>query len=136
MLIDTNVWSELLRKQPSDAVVTFINARWNELYLSSIVVAEMEYGLAKLSEFPRKRQLRDFIDDLTTRCEGRILAVDLKTAAIFGQIKARLRAEGRPVAELDMLIAAQSIAADMPLVTRNLSDMARTGATIIDPWQA
>ena len=136
MLIDTNVWSELLRKQPSDAVVAFIDARWSELYLSSIVVAEMEYGLAKLSELPRKRQLRAFIDDLTTRCEGRILAVDLKTAAIFGQTKARLRAEGRPIAELDMLIAAQSIAADMPLVTRNLSDMARTGATIIDPWQA
>ena len=136
MLIDTNVWSELLRKQPSDAVVAFIDARWSELYLSSIVVAEMEYGLAKLSELPRKRQLRAFIDDLTTRCEGRILAVDLKTAAIFGQTKARLRTEGRPIAELDLLIAAQSIAADMPLVTRNLSDMARTGATIIDPWQA
>ena len=135
MLIDTNVWSELLRKQPSDAIVAFIDARWSELYLSSIVVAEMEYGLAKLSELPRKRQLRDFIDDLTTRCEGRILAIDLKTAAIFGQTKARLRAEGRPIAELDMLIAAQSIAADMPLVPRNLSDMVRTGATIIDPWQ-
>lgn len=135
MLIDTNVWSELVRQQPDPAVLAFLGTRRDELHLSTVVVAEMEYGLARHPDPVRRKVLRAFIDDLTLRCEGRIVGVTVDTAKVFGEIKARLRAEGQIIAELDALIAAQAVSAAMPLATRNVSDMARTGAHIINPWE-
>ncbi|MEI9850052.1 MAG: PIN domain-containing protein [Sphingomonas sp.] len=135
MLIDTNVWSELLRPDPLPAVVALLAEKRDETVLSSIVVAEMEFGIAKLSPSRRREQLRGFVDGIVTRNADRLLFPDLAAAAIFGNLRAKLFADGTPIADLDLMIASQAIAAGMPLVTRNVSDMARTGATIINPWQ-
>ena len=135
MLIDTNVWSELSKARPDQNVNDFISSHFGETWLSTLVLGEVRYGIARLTDATRRERLVTWFDDLTFRLEERTLNFDANAAQAYADIKARLAAAGTMIAELDMLIAAQAIAADMPLVTRNLSDMGRTGATIINPWQ-
>ncbi len=135
MLFDTNIWSELLRPAPNEAVVALMGAERDNILLSSIVLAELEFGIANQSEPERRKMLRHFVDDIVVQFEERIIAPDRPTARVFGEVKARLRADGKPIADLDLLIAAQALAAGVPLVTRNVSDMARTGVLIINPWE-
>jgi predicted nucleic acid-binding protein len=136
VLIDTNVWSELLRPAPLPAAVTLLTEGRDTNFLSTVVVAEMEFGIARTVDAGKRAQLRAFLDGIIARNEERLLCPDLATAAVFGELRARLRARGEPIADMDLMIAAQAIAAGMPLVTRNVSDMARTGAVIINPWTA
>jgi predicted nucleic acid-binding protein len=135
VLIDTNVWSELSKPRPDQSVNDFISHHFEDAWLSALVLGEMRYGIARLTDAARRERLVIWFDDLTFRLEERTLNFDASAAQAYAHVKARLTAAGTLIAELDMLIAAQAIAADMPLVTRNLSDMGRTGATIINPWQ-
>ncbi|MCP5396872.1 MAG: PIN domain-containing protein [Sphingomonadaceae bacterium] len=135
MLVDANVWSELTRPRPDAAVVAFLHDNREELYLSTIVMAEVEFGIANAPDPVRRERLIEFADRLLLRCHDRVLAPDFETAAVWGRLKFELRSTGQRIEDIDLLIAAQAIAAGMPLVTRNVSDMARTGARIINPWQ-
>ena len=135
VLIDTNVWSELSKARPDQNVHDFISGHFEGAWLSALVLGEVRYGITRLPDATRRARLALWFDDLTVRLDERTLDFDANAARAYAEIKARLAAAGTIIAELDMLIAAQAIAADMPLVTRNLSDMGRTGATIINPWQ-
>lgn len=132
VLIDTNVWSELSRPRPDDRVSHWMRAHFAECVLSAIVLAEMRYGIA-VADGARRRDLQSFLDDLLIRLPG-VASFDEAAAAAWGPLRAQLKQTGRLIAERDMLIAAHALALGMPLVTRNVSDMARTGAAIINPW--
>ncbi len=134
MLIDANVWSELTRRRAEPKVVSFLAEHSRRCFLSTIVLAEMEYGIAKAPDPVRKSRLIDWLDDILARCGDRVLQPDALTSAIWGKLKAGLEARGEPIADMDLLIASQAIASGMPLVTRNVSDMARTGANVVNPW--
>ena len=134
MLIDTNVWSELSRSRPEPKVFAFIARNSRRCVLSTIVLAEIEFGLAKDGDATRRRRLAGWLQDIRLRCGDRVLLPDDETAAVWGGLKARLEIAGTPIADMDLLIAAQAIAANVPLVTRNVADMERTGAEIINPW--
>lgn len=136
MLIDTNVWSELARPRPDARVVAFLTPLRSRVYLSTIVLAEMEFGIAKAPDPVRRERLTQLKNRVVQQCADRMLAPDHKAARIWGELRARLRRAGTPIADMDLMIASQAIAAGMPLVTRNVSDMARTGAVIINPWEA
>ncbi|WP_062733832.1 PIN domain-containing protein [Sphingobium abikonense] len=135
MLIDTNVWSELTRPKPEARVIAFLAGNRERCLLSTIVLAEMEYGIAKAADPTRRSRLIAFRDRVQTICGDRIVTPDETTAAIWGRLKAQLEKSGETIADMDLLIASQAIGAGVPLVTRNLSDMERTGAAIINPWK-
>lgn len=133
MLIDTNVWSELSRPRPHERVSNWMRDHFAECVLSAIVLAEMRYGIA-LAEGAKRRDLQTFLDDLLIRLPG-VANFDAAAAAAWGPLRAQLKQTGRLVNERDMLIAAHALALGIPLVTRNVADMARTGAAIINPWE-
>ncbi len=136
MLIDNNVWSELVKPNSNPGVVRFIADNSRRMFLSVIVVAEIEFGIANAVDPAHKRRLGDWLENIIIRCEDRILTPDFEVAAVWGKLKAMLERRGEPIADMDLLIASQALAAGIPLVTRNVSDMARTGATIINPWDS
>lgn len=136
VLIDTNVWSELTKRRPAANVLRWMAAHFSECRLSAIVLAEMRYGIALAADEPRRRELQSFHDDLLAKLHRPIAPFDDNAAAAWGPLRALLQRTGKFIAERDMLIAAHAISLEVPLVTRNVSDMARTGAVIIDPWQA
>ena len=136
MLIDTNVWSELTRPRPDPTVVKFLAENETRLHLSTIVLAEIEFGIAKATDPIRAKRLLDNRNDIVLRVSERILQPDFLTATVWGKLKSGLERSGEIIADFDLLICAQAIAADIPVVTRNVGHMARTGARIINPWEA
>ncbi len=134
MLIDTNVWSELAKPKPEKRVLDFMSENRCPCFLSTIVLSEIEYGIAKATDPAHRRRLLAWFDAINARCEDRILEPDQATAAIWGKLKASLESQGQVIADMDLLIASQAIAAGMPLATRNVGHMGRTGANIINPW--
>ena len=136
MLIDTNVWGELTRPRPNTNVIDFFEANESRLYLSTLVLAEIEYGIAKASDAVHTERLLQTRNDIVLRVADRILQPDFLAATIWGKLKAALYGSGKPITDFDLMISAQALAAEMPVVTRNVGHMARTGATIINPWDA
>lgn len=134
MLIDTNVWSELTRPRPNSDVEAWVAEHFNDCILSAIVFAEIQYGIA-LAEPPRRNELQAFVDTVLIRQTDGIAPFGADAAQIWGALRARLQRAGELIGERDMLIAAHAIALGVPLVTRDVADMARTGATIINPWE-
>ncbi len=136
MLIDTNVWSELTRPRPDLKVLDFLIANEGSLHLSTLVLAEIEFGIAKAPDPVRKARLLKSRDDIVLRVADRILQPDFLSATIWGKLKAALEENGEPIPDFDLMICAQAIAAAMPVATRNVGHMVRTGAVIINPWTA
>jgi predicted nucleic acid-binding protein len=135
VLIDTNVWGELTRPRPDERVVEFLAKNEAVLHLSTIVLAEIEFGIAKAPHPVRAKCLLESRNDIVLRVADRILFPDFLTTTVWGKLKAELDGKGDPIATFDLLICAQAIAAGMPVVTRNVGHMARTGARIINPWE-
>lgn len=135
-LIDTCALSEFTRARPSTAVDAWFAALPDRTeFVSVLTLGELEKGIAKLPLGKRRAALERWFAELRIRFEGRVLDVDATVALEWGRISARAEAEGRPVPVVDTLIAATAIVHGLSVVTRNTTDMARTGAPIIDPWQ-
>jgi predicted nucleic acid-binding protein len=135
VLIDTNVWSELSRPRPDARVSQWMRKHFDACVLSALVLAEIQYGIA-LVKGARRRELQSFLDELMVRLEGKVAAFDAAAAAAWGPLRARLKVSGELFGERDMLVAAQALSLAIPIVTRNVSEMARSGATIVNPWEA
>lgn len=134
-LLDTCALSEFTKPKPSASVDTwFAQLPDGADFVSVLTLGELEKGIAKLSASRRRASLEEWFADLRDRFRGRILLVDEPVALEWGRITARGELAGAPVPSIDALIAATAIVHGLAVVTRNSSDIARTGAPIIDPW--
>ncbi|MGH6896028.1 MAG: type II toxin-antitoxin system VapC family toxin [Geminicoccaceae bacterium] len=135
-LLDTNVVSELVRARPEQRVLDWVAAHLPaDLYLSAITLGELIRGIAKLPTGRRRSTLRHWLDaDLRREFEGRILAFDQSTAAVWGDLMGEADRRGRPRAAIDAQIAATARQHDLTLVTRNTADFAGLGVRLLDPW--
>ena len=131
ILVDTNIWSELTKQQSDPRVLAWLAKHEPDLRLSVIVIAEIRTGY----ELPRARQIRPmlelWLDGLIAAYSDRTEAFDTRDAQIYGQLAAQ-RTEGSNT--LDLQLAAQAIARNIPIATRNVRDFAWTGVKLIDPW--
>jgi predicted nucleic acid-binding protein len=105
------------------------------LFTTAITEAELFYGAALLPDGRRRRSLEAVITQLlATQFTGRILPFDSAAAREFADIAATRRRAGRPIGEADARIAAIARSRGAILATRNVSDFAACGVTVIDPW--
>lgn len=135
-LLDTNVISELVAKQPSARVVDWLdNTDDSLIYLSVITIGEIQRGIERLSDSTRKSVLRTWlIDELLVRFQGRILPVDLAVMLTWGELTAALEQTGRKLPAMDSLVAAIALHGQFILVTRNQADFVDTGVMVLNPW--
>ena len=137
-LIDTNVLSELRRKQADSHVVSWFAGRAAQsLFLSVLTLGEIRKGIERLadgnSDAARRRDLYDWLElDLPTFFLGRILSVDASVADQWGHLQALA---GRPLPAIDSLLAATALQHHLTLVTCNVKDFAYMGIDIINPWE-
>ena len=132
-LLDTNVVSELTRASPDAKVVSFLSER-DDLWLSTIVLHELEFGVQCLSPGNRRDLLFRAINSLVASFQDQILPVDRKEADWAARLRVEARKSGRVLHLGDALIAGTAKANELALVTRNVSDFAGTGIEIVNPW--
>jgi predicted nucleic acid-binding protein len=136
-LIDTNVLSELRRKQPDTHVVAWFSKRAAQsLYLSVLTLGEIRKGIERLddshTDAARRQSLGDWLEqELPTFFLGRLLDVDLGVADRWGRLQAFAK---RPLPAIDSLLAATALQHNLKLVTRNEKDFADMGVDLINPW--
>ena len=137
IVLDTNVLSEAARPLPSPNVVRWMRSEpVTALFTTSITEAELLYGAALLPDGRRRRALEDVLSRLLSEWfAGRILPFDSAAARAFAEIAANRRRAGRPIGEADGRIAAIAHSRGASLATRNVSDFADCGITVIDPWR-
>lgn len=134
-LVDTNVLSELRRKQPDANVAQWFSVRpAGTLYLSVLTLGEIRKGVEAMTDQNRKLPLLDWLEtDLPAFFEGRILPVDNAVAELWGRMQAKA---GRPLPAIDSLLAATAQHHGLMLVTRNVRDMDGLDVVVINPWIA
>ena len=135
-LLDTNIVSELVRPRPDPRVTSWMNSVDEELlFLSVLTLGEVRKGIAIVADPARKGRLETWLSGgLIARFEGRILEIDKAVADRWGQIAGSLALRGTPLAVIDGLLAATALHHNLTLVTRNIRDVALTGAAVFDPW--
>jgi toxin FitB len=133
-LLDTNVISETRKTRANSGVMAFLSKADGEaLFLSVLTLGELRKGVEakRRTSHAIAEQLGAWVDGLETTFADRVLPIDVATARCWGELSA-----GRSLPVIDTLIAATAIGHGFTLVTRNTRDVASTGVTIVDPWQA
>jgi len=133
-LLDTNILSETVRRNPNKAVIAWLDQLPSEaLYVSVLVLGEIRKGIESLSDRKRREKLRLWLEhDLPEWFEGRVLPVDLAVADRWGRLLAEV---GRPVPTTDSLLAATALHHELRLVTRNSGDFDYPGLDVINPFR-
>ena len=137
-LLDTNTVSELVSVTPNQRVLDWMDAAdENRLFLSAMTLGEIRQGVAALPQSKKRTRLETWLEvDLQTRFAGRILAVDGAVADRWGWIMAQAQVKGMTLPVVDGLIAATALHHNLTAVTRNVSDFAVVGLSVVNPWEA
>jgi len=121
-LFDTDAISELLKPRPAPHYVRWLLAvPREEQYTSAVVVGELYQGAFRSSAAARH------LENIETRVlpSVTVLSYDAAAARVYGEIRARLEAAGRPLADADLQIAATALLHDLELVTGNVKHFER-----------
>ena len=137
IVLDTNVISEIMRPAPSRAVLEWLRALPPaELATTTISIAEIRYGLARLDPGERRTDLESrFSQFLVRGFGGRIFDFDLRAAEIYGDLVAERERMGKRIEGFDGLIAAIARARGLSVATRNVGDFEGCGIAVLSPWE-
>jgi predicted nucleic acid-binding protein len=138
IVVDTNVLSALMRRDPEPRVVTWLDGLPAEsVWTTAMTVFEVQFGLSLLAVGRRRRHLEEaFARMIEEDLEQRILPLDQSAAALAGVMAAQRRRAGRTVEIRDVLIAGIVSARKASLATGNGRHFEGLGLKIIDPWSA
>jgi predicted nucleic acid-binding protein len=136
LILDTNVVSEFMTSPPSNAVLNWLNAqRSSSLYLSTITIAEIGFGLKVMPEGKRRRILGErFEQFVATAFDQRILPFDEDAARIYGDILSHRRVLGRPMSDFDGQIAAIARSKGFGVATCNIKDFESCQIELVNPF--
>ena len=134
LLLDTNVVSEMLKPVPDARVTGFLRTRHDRLWLSVVVLYELEYGVGLLPAGRRRLRLATRIAGIVANHHDRILPVSREAAQRAARLRARARRDGKPAQTADALIAGTAEAASLAVATRNTAHFEPFGVESIDPW--
>ena len=128
-LLDTNICIYIIKKKPPQVLRKFKTFKINDLGISCITLAELEFGV-HFSTYPEKNQeaLNEFLSPLE------IIPFDDRAAISYGEIRAYLQRKGLKIGAMDMLIAAQAKSLSIPLVTNNLKEFKRIPGLFAENW--
>lgn len=134
ILLDTDVLSAVMRTDPDPRVFEWLDRQpWEDLYLSTITIEEVNYGIRLLPAGRRRRRLEKSLSRMQTVFAGHILDFDLGAAEEAAAIRAERRLAGRPMHVADAQIAGIAKSHALTLATFNTKDFRDTEIELFDP---
>ena len=134
-LLDANVISELTKDAPHSRVTAFL-ADVEDLWLSAVVLHELDFGVALLPSGRRREGIRAALSAFTSEYEDRVLPLGRPEAARAAALRARAHRAGRVLDMGDALIAGTAVAHDLAIATRNVRDFDGLELDVVNPWDA
>lgn len=128
-LLDTNTCIYIIKRKPESTIRKLRAKRPEQIAVSTITVAELEYGIAKSQRPERNRiALMEFLVPFA------VVDFDHTAARDYGRIRAALESIGSPIGPMDLLLAAQALSQDLTLVTSNESEFGRVDGLRVENW--
>lgn len=128
ILLDTNICIHIINAKPAAVLARFHRFRLGEIGLSSVVAAELAYGVAKSGSERNRRALEMFLAPLE------IIPFDEKAVWAYGELRADLERLGQPIGSLDTMIAAHALSLNDVLVTNNTREFSRVRGLRLENW--
>jgi predicted nucleic acid-binding protein len=135
IILDTNVISALMKPAEHEEIVTWFDSLADQrLWTTSITVMEVRYGLLRMQDGKRRRQMEDTFDNVLSVNLHDVLPFDLRSADVTATILAKAHASGRNLKIPDCQIAGIAITQRATLATRNIRDFEGLGLKLVNPW--
>ncbi len=136
IVLDTNVVSEVMKPEPDRAVRAWLNEQSAEtLFLSSISLAELLFGITALPDGKRQEMLGKALEGLMALFRGRILSFDAEAAHKYAELAVTARSAGRGFPVPDGYIAAIAASQGYRVASRDMAPFEAAGVDIINPWK-
>ena len=113
-MLDTNICIYIIKQKPQNVLKRFQSHTVGDIGISSITLAELQYGVSKSQQIEKNRQA---LEEFTLPLE--IADFDERAAGAYGMVRADLEKKGKPIGAMDMLIGAHALALRVTLVTNN-----------------
>ena len=124
-----------MRRAPDLQVVTFLTEH-DDLWLSTIVLHELAYGMRLLKQGRTRDRLQADLAGLATEYGDRILPLDRAAAEWAAQFRAQSQRSGRVLDLGDALMAGTAKANDLCVATRNITNFQHLDIDATNPWVA
>ena len=135
IVLDTNVVSEAMKPQPDPKVLAWLNDQIAEtLYLSSVTVAELRFGIDSLPAGKRRGMLANVLEGLLELFKERILPFDLEAAHHYSKMAVAARSSGRGFPVPDGYIASIAVSRGFTVASRDTAPYEAGGLVVINPW--
>lgn len=135
IVLDTNVVSEAMKPEPHPSVRAWLNDQVAEtLYLSSVTLAELLFGIAALPAGKRKDMLAQALDGLMGLFRDRVLPFDTDAARRYPELAVTARTGGRGFPTPDGYIAAIAASRNFIVASRDTAPYEAAGVSVINPW--
>ena len=134
-LVDTNVVSELTRDVPDARVLAFL-VDHDDLWLSAIVLHELDFGIGLLPQGRRRDSIGAILSAFVTEYGDRILPVGYSEATQAAEFRAQMHSSGRTLDLGDALIAGTAKTNALAIATRNVRDFENLGLEVVNPWDS
>jgi len=137
IVLGTNVVSEAMKPEPHPAVQAWLNDQApGTLYLSSVTLAELLFGVAALPTGKRKDLLGQAVDGLMGLFKDRVLPFDIDAARCYADLAVKAKTSGRGLPTPDGYIAAIAASRGFIVASRDTAPFAAAGVSVLDPWNA
>lgn len=136
IILDTNVLSEAMKRAPDVAVQAWLNEQTAEtLYLSTVTLAELLFGIRALPVGQRRNALDDALHGLLVVFKDRVLPFDAEAARCYAELAVKARDSGRGFQTPDGYIAAIAASRGFMVATRDVRPFQAAGLPVINPWE-
>ncbi len=137
IVLDTNVVSEAMKPEPHLSVRAWLNDQAAEtLYLSSVTLAELLFGIGALPVGKRKDMLAQALDGLMGVFRDRVLPFDIDAARRYAELAVTAKTGGRGFPTPDGYIAAIAVSRGFIVASRDTAPYEAAGVPVINPWKS
>lgn len=129
LMLDTNILIYIIKHKPESVITHFMKYKPQQIGVSSIVYAEIMYGVYNSGQLERNlAAFHALVDNLS------LIDFDSKAASLYGQHKARLRKVGQLISDNDLLIGCHALALGVPLISNNILEYQRIDGLKLENW--